>query len=58
MKTTSGGTWVKSDHLRLSAGSVNSCTSAGGLGITWTCDVTGLTETVLAADNLSVVATS
>ena len=55
MKTKDAGTWYKSDDDRLSAGTVDSCTSADGL--TWTCDVTGNTETVLAADNLSVVAT-
>lgn len=58
MRTKNTGTWVESNDLRLATGSVNSCTSAGGLGITWTCDVTGLSETVAAADNLSIVATS
>lgn len=58
MRTKTTGTWVKSNDMRLSTGSVNSCTSAGGLGITWTCDVTGLSETVAAADNLAVVATT
>ena len=58
MRTHDAGTWVKSDDLRLATATVNSCTSAGGLGITWTCDVTGMSETVAAADNLSVVATS
>lgn len=58
MRTKATGTWVRSDDLRLSTGSVDSCTSAGGLGTTWTCDVTGLGETVVAADNLTVVATS
>ena len=58
LRTKNTGTWVKSNDLRLSAGTVNSCTSAGGLGITWTCDVTGLSETVAAADNLSIVATN
>ena len=59
-KTHAAGTWFKSDDLRLSTNTVNSCTSAGGLGLTWTCDVTGATpnETVVAADNLSVVATN
>ena len=58
MRTKATGTWVRSNDLRLSTSTVNSCTSAGGLGVTWTCDVTGLSETVTAADNLSVVATS
>ncbi|MEX2292052.1 MAG: hypothetical protein WD794_17205 [Mycobacteriales bacterium] len=58
MRTKDAGSWVRSDDLRLETGTVNSCTSAGGLGITWTCDVTGNGETVLAADNLTVVATS
>ena len=58
LKTKDAGTWVKSNDLRLSTGTVNSCTSTGGLGITWTCDVTGLGETVAAANNLSIVATN
>lgn len=58
MRTKDTGSWVRSDDLRLDTNTVSSCTSAGGLGITWTCDVTGNGETVLAADNLTVVATS
>lgn len=58
LKTHATGTWVKSNDLRLSTGTVNSCTSTSGLGITWTCVVTGLSETVAAADNLSIVATN
>ena len=59
MKTTAAGTsWYRSDDNRLSSGSVDSCTSAGGAGITRTCDVTGGAETVLGADNLTVVATT
>lgn len=58
IRTKSTGSWYKSNDLRLNTGSVNSCTSASGLGITWTCNVTGNGETVLAADNLTVVATS
>lgn len=58
MRTKNTGTWVKSNDLRLSTNTVNSCTSTGGLGVTWTCDVTGLGETIAAADNLSVVATN
>lgn len=55
VKTHSAGTWVKSNDLRLTAGTVNSCTAAGNV---WTCDLTGLSETVAGADNLSVVATT
>jgi hypothetical protein len=58
LRTKNTGTWVKSNDLRLTTGTVNSCTSTGGLGITWTCDVTGLSETVAAADNVSIVATN
>lgn len=58
LRTKSTGTWVKSNDLRLKTNTVNSCTSTGGLGVTWTCDVTGLGETVAAADNLSIVATN
>lgn len=56
LKTHDAGTWVKSDDLRLETNTVDSCTSADNL--TWTCDVTGLSETVAGADNLSVVATN
>ena len=56
IKTHSAGSWYRSDDLRLSTGTVDSCTSADSL--TWTCDVTGKSETVLGADNLTVVATS
>ena len=56
MRTHSTGTWYRSDDLRLSTGTVNSCTSSDQL--TWTCDVTGNSETISGADSLSVVATS
>ena len=56
VRTHAAGTWFKSDDLRLTGGTVDSCTS--GNSLTWTCDVTGAGETVLEADNLSVVATS
>lgn len=59
IRTHDTGQWFKSDDMRLNTNTVNSCTSANGLGLTWTCDVTGATtnETVAAADNLTVVAT-
>lgn len=58
IQTHDAGSWFRSDDLRLSAGTVDSCTSADNL--TWTCDVSGATpvETVVGADNLTVVATS
>ena len=62
IKTKVGGTWVRSDdgatRVPALAVSANSCTSAGGLGITWTCDVTGHSETVATAIDLTVVATT
>ena len=59
IKTHDAGEWVTSDDLRLGPDTTNSCTTADA-GSTWTCDVPGatVTETVVAADNLSVVATS
>ena len=56
IRTHATGTWFKSDDLRLTTGTVDSCTSANSL--TWTCNVTGASETVLGADSLTVVATS
>lgn len=56
IRTKAAGTWYRSDDLRLTTGTVDSCTSANDT--TWTCNVTGTGETVLAADNLSVVATT
>ena len=58
LRTKNSGSWYKSNDLRLSTGTVNSCTSANDAGITWTCDVTGNSETVATADQLTVVATS
>lgn len=56
IRTHATGRWYASDDLRLTTNTVDSCTSANQL--TWTCDVTGGTETVVGADSLSVVATS
>jgi len=56
IRTSSAGTWYRSDDLRLTTATVDSCTSANDT--TWTCNVTGTGETVLGADNLSVVATT
>ena len=56
IQTKAAGSWYQSNDLRLSAGTVDSCTSSDN--ITWTCNVTGTGETVAAADNLTVVATS
>jgi len=57
---TSGtpGQWFRSNDGRL--GGTDSCTSADPAFKVWTCDVTGATpaETVLAADDLTVVATT
>lgn len=62
IQTHALGTWVRSDdgasRAPLLALSVSSCTSAASAGLVWTCDVTGHSETVLAADSLTVVATS
>lgn len=56
IRTHSSGSWFRSNDLRLSGGSVSSCTSSDS--VTWTCDVTGASETVVGADSLSVVATT
>lgn len=58
LRTKATGTWVRSDDVRLPLATPTgpSCTSADAT--TWTCNVTGLGETVAAANSLSVVATS
>lgn len=56
LRTHAVGDWYRSDDLRLQTNTVNSCTTADNL--TWTCDVTGNSETVAGADELTVVATS
>ena len=55
IRTHAAGDWFTSDDVRLGEGSTDSCTN---VSLTWTCDVTGASETVLQADSLSVVATN
>lgn len=57
IQTNASGSWFRSDDLRLSGGTVDSCTNVGN---DWTCDVSGATpvETVVDADSLTVVATN
>lgn len=68
IQTHDAGIWFQSDDLRVSSAApttvndIDSCTSANA-GVTWTCDVANSgastpNETVLAANNLTVVATS
>jgi hypothetical protein len=57
IKTSSASTtWYRSDDLRLSTGTVDSCQNTSGN--TWKCDVTGKSETVAGATEITVVATN